>query len=237
MSLMFLDIATIPDFWLGERLYNLHGLSEKDISRVMATKNREAGDVSGMLPQHMQRVLAISVLFQDKDSFKVWSVGDAESDEGDLLKILQRYTDEYKPAVVTWCGDESIFPVLNFRYLSHGTQSPLFTSHTNLLSELARSSNKPYSLHEVAVLAGSPGNMKMSCDEVLNSYLKNDVEPVRNNLELKLIDTWLIYQRWQLVIGKIDQSTYESEIQLLMMALKHEEKAHLINFVANMDKI
>ena len=133
MSIMFLYIATIPDFELVERLYDLHDLSEKDVSRVMATKNREAGNVSGMLPQHMQRVLVISVLFQDKDSLKVWSVGDAESDEGDLLKILQRFADEYKPAVVTWCGEESIFPVLNFRYLSHGTQSPLFASHTNLL--------------------------------------------------------------------------------------------------------
>lgn len=232
MSFMFLDIATVPDFELGERLYKLHDLSEKDISRVMATKNRESGNVSGILPQHMQRVLVISVLFQDKESLKVWSVGDAGSDEGDLLKILQRYTDEYKPAVVTWCGDESIFPVLNFRCLSHGTQSPIFTSHTNLLSELAWTSNKPFSLHEVAVLAGSPGNKEMSCDEVLNCYLEGDVEPVRNNLELKLINTWLIYQRWQLVIGKIDQSAYESEIQLLMMALKHEDKTHLTDFVA-----
>lgn len=231
MSIIFLDIATIPDFELGTRLYKLHDLSEKDISRVMATKNREIGDNTGRLPQHMQRILVISVLFQDEDSIKIWSVGDAESDEGDLLKILQRYADEYKPAVVTWCGDKSIFPVMNFRYLSHGIQSPLFASHTNLLSELAgTSNNEPVSLHEVAVLAGSPGNKEMSDEDVMNNYLQGDVEQVRNNLELNLVNTWLIYQRWQLVNGKIDQSAFEDQKKLLIKTLQQEERTHLVDF-------
>ncbi|GBE07493.1 putative 3'-5' exonuclease related to the exonuclease domain of PolB [bacterium BMS3Bbin11] len=232
MSIMLLDIATIPDFELGTRLYNLHNLSEKDIFRVMSTKSREMDDKTEGLALHMQRVLAISVFFQDKESIKIWSVGDSESNEVDLLKILERYADEYKPAVVTWCGDRSIFPVLNFRYLSHCIRSALFASHTNLMSELTgASNNEPVSLHEVAVLAGSPGNKKMTDEDTMNHYLEGRVELIRNNLELSNINTWLIYLRWQLVNGKIDQAGFEAEKKLLIKTLIQEDRTHLKNFV------
>ena len=82
------------------------------------------------------------------------------------------------------------------------------------------------------MLAGSPGNKEMSGDEVLDYYLQGDVEPVRNNLELQLINTRQIYQRWQLVNGKIDQSAYESEKQLLLKVLQNEDKKHLKNYAA-----
>ncbi len=232
MSLMILDIATIPDFDLGTRLYGLHDLSEKDISRVMSTKSREMDNYAGALPQHMQRVLAISVLYQDKEGIKIWSVGDAESNEADLLKILQRYTDEYKPAVVTWSGDRRIFPALNYRYLSHGIPLPLYASQTNLMAELAGESiNRTVPLHDFAVLAGSPVDKEMTDEDILNNYLLGDIEPVRNNLELNLINTWLIYQRWQLINGKIDQAGFDTEKQLLIKMLQEENKTHLTSFV------
>ncbi|HEC26832.1 MAG TPA: hypothetical protein ENI67_05420 [Gammaproteobacteria bacterium] len=232
MSIMLLDIATIPDFELGTRLYNLHNLSEKDIFRVMSTKSREMDDKTEGLALHMQRVLAISVFFQDKESIKIWSVGDSKSNEVDLLKILERYANEYKPAVVTWCGDRSIFPVLNFRYLSHSIQSPIFASHINLMAELAVGSNNgPASLHELAVLSGSPGNKKITDEDALNHYLEGRTELIRNNLELSNINTWLIYQRWQLVNGKIDQAGFEAEKQLLINTLLQEDRTHLKYFV------
>lgn len=232
MSIMLLDIATIPDFELGTRLYNLHNLSEKDIFRAMSTKSREMDDKTEGLALHMQRVLAISVFFQDKESIKIWSVGDSKSNEVDLLKILERYANEYKPAVVTWCGDRSIFPVLNFRYLSHSIQSPIFASHINLMAELAVGSNNgPASLHELAVLSGSPGNKKITDEDALNHYLEGRTELIRNNLELSNINTWLIYQRWQLVNGKIDQAGFEAEKQLLINTLLQEDRTHLKYFV------
>jgi len=212
-------------------------LSEKDISRVMSTKSRETDNHTGAFPQHMQRVLAISVFYQDKEGIKIWSVGDAESNEADLLKILERYTDEYKPAVVTWSGDREIFPVMNYRYLSHGIPLPLYASQTNLMTELAGASNNgSVPLHDLAVLAGSPEYNKMTDEDILNNYLLGDIEPVRNNLELNLINTWLIYQRWQLINGKIDQADFEAEKQLLIKTLLDEDKTHLTSFVDALSK-
>lgn len=237
MSLMILDIATIPDFDLGTRLYGLHDLSEKDISRVMSTKSREMDNYAGALPEYMKRVLAISVLYQDKEGIKIWSVGDAESNEVDLLKILERYADEYKPAVVTWSGDRKIFPIFNFRYLSHGIPLPLYASQTNLMTELAGvSNNGSVPLHDLAVLAGSPEYNEMTDEDTLNNYLLGDIEPVRNNLELNLINTWLIYQHWQLINGKIDQADFEAEKQLLIKTLLDEDKTHLTSFVDALSK-
>jgi predicted PolB exonuclease-like 3'-5' exonuclease len=234
MSLMFLDIATIPDFELGARLYNLHDLSEKDVSRVMATKNREKGDDTGALPLHMQRILAISVLFQNKENIKIWSLGDVVSNEADLLNIAGKYVSEHKPDVITWSGEKTIFPVLNFRYMSHNLQLPAFTKKTDLMSELAGGSVEAgklaATLHEVAVLAGYPGNKAMSDEEVWKHYLQGNIEPVRNNLELNLINTWFIYKRWQQVNGKIDPSAFEAEKQQLINMLGQEDGTHLTSF-------
>ncbi|MDX2476526.1 MAG: hypothetical protein QNL05_04100, partial [Gammaproteobacteria bacterium] len=133
MSIMCLDLATIPDFELGARIYDLQDLSEEDISRVMFTKSREReNDIQpGVLGAHMQQVLAMSVLFQDENGIRTWSAGAPESNEMSLLQALQTLVNEQKPAVVTWNGNRSIFPVLNYRYLSHGIKAPLFSVCTD----------------------------------------------------------------------------------------------------------
>ena len=155
MSIMCLDLATIPDFDLGARIYDLQDLSEEDISRVMFTKSREReNDIqAGKLGAYMQRVLAISVLFQDENGIRTWSAGAPESNEMSLLQALQKQVNEQKPAVVTWNGNRSIFPVLNYRDLSHGIKAPLFSVCTDLMSELSATDDRnTASLGEMAAL-------------------------------------------------------------------------------------
>lgn len=237
MSIMCLDLATIPDFELGARIYDLRDLSEEDISRVMFTKSREQeNDIQqGVLGAHLQQVLAISVLFQDENGIRTWSAGAPESNEMSLLQDLQKLVNEQKPAVVTWNGNRSILPVLNYRYLSHGIKAPLFSVCTDLMSELSATDERnAASLGEVASVCGLSWNQAMSDDDVLSAYFEGNIELIRNNLDLNNIYTWLINQRWHMVCGKISNATLERENQQLKKVLLEENKAHLTNLAESL---
>lgn len=235
MSVIYLDIATIPDFELGARLYNLHELSEEDIARVMVTKSRENDINRGVIGQHMQRLLSIAVLMQDDNGIKTWSVGAPELNEAELLKSLQELADEHKPAVVSWDGNRSIFPLLNYRYLSHGLRKPLFSEHTNLITELAATNDRcAATQHEVAALCGFSSQKAMSADDVLNAYLEGSLELIHNELELNVVKIWLLNQRWQLVCGKSEQASQDVEFQRLKEALLQQDKTHLTDFAGSL---
>lgn len=236
MSVIYFDIATIPDFELGTRLYDLHDLSQEDVSRVMVTKSRENHSNPGVIGQHMLQIVALSILVQDKKGIKCWSQGVPESTEANLLQTLQELIVEHQGSIVTWNGNRSIFPILNYRYLSHGLHSADLVNHVDLATELSGTTGQdPLPLHDVAVLCGFPGNKAMSFDDVLDAYLEGNVELVRNGLELNVIISWLLNQRWQLIRGNIEQSSYEIEYQQLKEMLLQQNKPHLTEFVESMN--
>lgn len=236
MSVIYFDIATIPDFELGTRLYDLHDLSQEDVSRVMVTKSRENHSNPGVIGQHMLQIVALSILVQDNKGIKCWSEGIPESTEANLLQTLQELIVEHQGSIVTWNGNRSIFPILNYRYLLHGLHSADLVNHVDLATELSGTTGQdPLPLHDVAVLCGFPGNKEMSFDDVLDAYLEGNVELVRNGLELNVIISWLLNQRWQLIRGNIEQSSYEIEYQQLKEMLLQQNKPHLTEFVESMN--
>ena len=236
MSIIFLDIATIPDFELGARLYNLHDLSEKDIARVMFTKGREKGGESEELSQNLLRAAAISVLLQDDDGMSLQTSGDSQVDELHHLQFLTSIIDQHKPKIVTW-DSRRIIPVLNYRCLSHGIRAPLAESSVviDLITELSGSEEQGSGfLNEIAILSGFPGIEEMSDQNILNACLEGNHELIRMNLETSVINTFLIHQRWQLVCGEIDHSSYEKQLQLIKEYLLKKDQTHLTNFVEAM---
>lgn len=236
MSVIYFDIATIPDFELGTRLYNLHDLSQEDVSRVMVTKSRENHSNPGVIGQHMLQIVALSILVQDNKGIKCWSEGVPESTEANLLQTLQELIVGHQASIVTWNGNRSIFPILNYRYLSHGLHSADLVNHVDLATELSGTTGQnPLPLHDVAVLCGFPGNKAMSFDDVLDAYLEGNVELVRNGLELNIINTWLLNMRWQLVSGNIDDSSLDLEYQQFKEALMQQNKTHLTTFVESLN--
>lgn len=233
MTLMFLDIASVPDFELGTRLYGLHDLSDKDIARVMSTKNREKNDGSDDLGQHLLQLAAVSVLLQDDEGIKLQSSTGSETDELHHLQFLASIIDQYRPEIVTWDRCK-VLPLLNYRCLSHAFQLPITgnTELTDLKTELSASAIPvSASLQEVAILSGFPGSEEMSNENILNTYLEGGYELIRIHHELNVIKTCLIHQRWQLVCGEIDHSGFEKRVQLLKEYLRQQDQTHLSTFL------
>ena len=97
------DIETIPDVEFGRRMYGLEDLSDADVGTAM-TFMRQQQTGSDFLPLHVQRVVAISVAFRSGDGFRVWTLGDRDADEAEIIRRFFEGIEKYSPELVSWNG-------------------------------------------------------------------------------------------------------------------------------------
>jgi predicted PolB exonuclease-like 3'-5' exonuclease len=63
MKTMVFDIETVPDVESGRRILNLEGLPDAEVAKAM-TFHRLQETGSDFLPLHLQRIVAISVVWR-----------------------------------------------------------------------------------------------------------------------------------------------------------------------------
>ena len=253
MNIFVFDIETIPDTELGRRIYDLEGLSDEDVARIMFNKRREETGDSDFLKLNQHRVCAISAVFRQGKSVRVWSLGDPDSPEEELISRFFDGIEKYTPTLVSWNGGGFDLPVLHYRALRHGIRSPRYwetgsddqsfrwnnylsryhTRHTDLMDVLAGyqpRANAP--LDQVAVMLGYPGKMGMSGSRVWDEYLAGNIEGIRNYCETDVLNTYLVYLRWLLINGSLTQEQWLSELDLLKTELEASELSHIREFLA-----
>ncbi len=246
------DIETVPDVEFGRRLLELDGLSDEDVATAMTFRRLQAAGTD-FLPLHQHRVVAISVTFRTADSFKVWSLGDEESGEAE---IVQRFFDgiaRYTPDLVSWNGGGFDLPVLHYRALKHGVQAARYWEmgdddrdfkwnnylgrfhwrHIDLMDVLAGFQPRGRaSLDEMAVMLGFPGKLGMSGARVWDKFREGSIGEIRNYCETDVLNTWLVYLRFEFMRGNLDQKDLEREYALVRSTLTKMEKPHLDEFLA-----
>ena len=119
------DIETIPDVDFGRRMWDLGDLSDEDVASAMFTKQQQKSG-NDFLPLHQHRIVAISVALRTGDTFRVWSLGDVDSDEAELVQRFYDGIDRYTPDLVSWNGGGFDLPVLHYRALKHNIQAPRY---------------------------------------------------------------------------------------------------------------
>ena len=91
MNVFIFDIETVPDVVGARRLWALGDLDDQAVADVMYNKrSQETGGTSDFNRHHLHRIVAISVVLRHADKLKVWSLGDAESSEAELISRLTR---------------------------------------------------------------------------------------------------------------------------------------------------
>jgi len=253
MNILVFDIETVPDIQSGKRLYDLDGLSDKEVAEVMFSRRRQETDgASDFLRLHLHRVVAISVLLSTKDKLNVWSLGTMESNEADLLQRFYEGIEKYSPRLVSWNGRGFDLPVMHYRALLHGVSAPRYWEtgandqsykwnnyisryhdrHTDLMDVLAAYENRAVApLDQIATLLGFPGKMGMSGDKVWDSYSAGNLAAIRNYCETDVLNTYLVYLRFELMRGHLGNGAYETECERVRAMLKDEAKPHLLEFL------
>ena len=72
--------------------------------------------------------------------------------------------------------------------------------------------------------------MGMSGGKVWEAYQAGKLSEIRNYCETDVLNTWLVYLRFQLMRGHITHEKYAMECELVRKVLKQSGKAHLQAF-------
>src|SRR5688572_7975608 len=252
MAVFVFDIETVPDVELGRRVYGLHDLSDKQVGYVMQAKRREESG-SEFLSLEQQRVVAISVAMRQRDSFRVWSLGEPGAPEAELIQRFFDGIEKYTPDLVSWNGGGFDLPVLHYRALRHGIVAPRYweageedqafrynnylnryhTRHTDLMDVLSSfQARARVSLQAAAALLGLPGKLGMSGDKVWDAYLDGQIEHIRNYCETDVLNTFLIFLRFELIRGRLTSDEYSAETERVRSLLQAQAKPHFQEFLS-----
>ena len=246
------DIETVPDVDAGRRLDGLEGLDDRDVAQVMyAARRRETGG-SEFLRLHLHRVVAISVAARTRERFKVWSLGEESAPEAELIQRFFDGVERYTPVLVSWNGGGFDLPVLHYRALLHGIAAPRYWEtggedqafrynnylnrfherHTDLMDVLAGYQPRAVApLDEIATLLGLPGKMGMDGSRVWECFLNGELGAIRDYCETDVLNTYLIYLRFEHMRGRFTAQEYTRECDLVRRTLEQDGRAHLREFL------
>jgi 3'-5' exonuclease len=252
MSILVFDIETIPDIDTGRKLYDLNGLSDEDTANALfALRRSKVGNE--FLPHHLQKVCAISLVLSHGSQIKVWSLGDEQSDEKDLIQRFFSGIDKHTPTLVSWNGSGFDLPVLHYRALLHQITASTYWEvgenqqgfrwnnylsrfhyrHLDLMDIIASYQNKAFApLDEIAHLLGFPGKMGMSGAKVWDQYKNGDLKSIRDYCETDVLNTYCVYLRFELMRGVLTANEYQAKMTQLTDYLASEvDKPHLQEFL------
>jgi predicted PolB exonuclease-like 3'-5' exonuclease len=248
------DIETIPDV-AGLRALRGMDAGTAD-AEVMAAERaeREAAGKSDMLPLYLQRVLVISCVYRSAKGLTVQSfVAPQERNEGTIIQTFFDKIEKHQPQLVSWNGGGFDLPVLHYRGLKHGVVADKYwdmgeddreyrwnnyisryhTRHLDLMDLLALyqpRANAP--LDAMARLCGLPGKLGMDGSQVYGAFLEGRLEEIRRYCETDVMNTWLVYCRFQKMRGGFTEAEHEREVALAREALAKLDEPHWAEYLA-----
>lgn len=255
MHCLVFDIETVPDVDFGRRYHGIEGLDDQGVARAMFNLRREQTGHE-FLPLHQHRVVAISVLLRSRDELRLWTLGDADADERELVQRFFDGLDRFTPDLVSWNGSGFDLPLLHYRALRHGVQSPRYWEtgdtdqsfrwnnylsryhwrHLDLMDVLASFQVRAAArLDEVAVLLGLPGKLGMSGEMVWDSYRAGRIGEIRDYCETDVLNTYLIYLRFELMRARLTAAEHEQELARVRAMLADDGREHTQAFLEAWD--
>jgi len=251
------DIETIPDV-AGLRLLRGEPAEATDaevVARELAER-AEAGR-SDFLPHHLQRVLVISCVFRNAEGLRVHSFVDREpegvSQEGKLIQTFFNTLEKHVPQLVSWNGGGFDLPVLHYRGLRHGVVANKYWDlgeddrefkwnnyisryhlrHLDLMDLLAMYQPRASApMDALAKLCGFPGKLGMDGSAVYGAYLQGQLEDVRRYCETDVMNTYLLYCRFQKMRGGFTEAEYEREVAFVRETLAGVDEPHWREYLA-----
>ncbi len=253
-SVLVFDIETIPDIAGLRALRGAEAtLSDAEVFAAEQAERKEGGK-SDMLPLYLQRVLVISCVFRNAKGVTVQSFVDRSgNEEGAVIQTFFEKIEKHQPQLVSWNGGGFDLPVLHYRGLRHGIVADKYwdlgeddreykwnnyisryhTRHLDLMDLLALyqpRANAP--LDAMAKLCGLPGKLGMDGSQVYPAYLNGKLEDIRRYCETDVMNTYLLYCRFQKMRGGFTEAEHEREIALVRETLTGSGEAPWPEYLA-----
>ncbi|MGH8149180.1 MAG: 3'-5' exonuclease [Steroidobacteraceae bacterium] len=255
MNTLVFDIETVPDVGLGRRLYGLDELPDAEVAKAMFTRRRQQTGEE-FLPPFCQRIVAIACALRSGDGLRLWSLGDPSSGEAELVERFFDGIERYTPVLVSWNGGGFDLPVLNFRALRAGVEAPRYWEtgdedpafrynnylsrfhwrHVDLMDVLAGFQPRARaSLADTAALLGLPGKLGFDGSQVWDAWLAGEIVRIRRYCETDVLNTYLIYLRFERMRGRLLPERYDAEIARVRALLAQGAEPHHLEFLRAWD--
>ncbi len=216
------DIETIADISSAKRMYpHLAELDDDGAYKALiAMRQEEAGSDFMRLPLH--KIACLSMLWVSDTSMKLKSFSLQDMDEKSILQTFFKiFTGKTLPNLVSWNGSGFDIPVILYRAMHHRLSAPKFlqedsdmkynnylsryhTRHLDLMDKLtlyAGYNRQPLDI--VAGLCGFAGKQDIDGSMVAELVAQEDWQSLTTYCESDVLNTWLVYLRWQLLAGHI----------------------------------
>lgn len=257
MPTLVFDIETIPDVEGVRELYDLKvDLSDYEVAEF-AFQKRRAASGSEFLPLHLQRVVVISCVMRDDKQFRVWSLAEPASGEGEIIQRFFDGIEKFTPQLVSWNGGGFDLPVLHYRGLIHGVAAPRYWDmgegdyadsrdfkwnnyigryhmrHLDLMDLLAMYQPRAAApLDQLAKLMGFPGKLGMDGGVVWQAYQDGRIAEIRDYCETDVVNTYLVFCRFEQMRGHMTRDEVAAEYRLVRDALGAIGAPHWQAFLA-----
>jgi 3'-5' exonuclease len=239
------DIETVPD---TAGLRRLHGLTadlpDSEVASMAFQRRRQMAG-HDFLPLHQHRVVAISCALRQDDGFHVWSLGEPNEPEGQLIQRFFDGIEKFTPQLVSWNGGGFDLPVLNYRALLHGVRAVRYwewgdedrefrynnyisryhSRHLDLMDLLGLYQSR-VPLDELAQMLGLPGKIGLHGAAVWEAFCAGEIEAIRRYCEADVANTYLVFLRFQLMRGVLDAAAYRCECDLVRESIGRLPGAH-----------
>lgn len=246
------DIETVPDV---AGLRKLHGIADNVADAeiaAMAFQRRRQATGSDFLQLHLQRVVAISCVLRDRDSIRVWSLGEPGEPEGQLIQRFFDGIEKYTPQLVSWNGGGFDLPVLHYRGMMHNVHAGRYwdqgeddrefkwnsyisryhARHLDLMDLLAMYQPRGAApLDQFAQLLGFPGKIGLEGSQVWPAWQAGNIAQIRGYCEADVANTYLVYLRFQLMRGVLTAEKYAEEIAVVRTTLEKSPEPHWREFL------
>ncbi len=258
-SLFVFDIETIPDVSAVENLTGERPENDEAARQMLADYHLEVtAGKNDFLRQPFHKVVAISFLEaeihreggQERYELKELRSGGKESaGEKELLEGFFQYVGKALPRLVSFNGRTFDLPVLKYRAMAHGIAAPwLYRSgdkwnsytqrysldwHCDLLEGLSDfGGSARIKLNEVCSILGLPGKFGVDGSKVTEMYDNKQVKNIRDYCETDVLNTYLVYLRYQHHRGDLSTESYNQAVGDVLSLIQNEgeERKHLGEF-------
>jgi predicted PolB exonuclease-like 3'-5' exonuclease len=250
---MVYDLETIPDIKLGRKLLHLENATDTEVAEALFLRRAtQTQGTSTFLPHHFHQIVTISVVVATPEWVKVWSLGDINAAEAEIIERFFEGIQRYTPNLVSWNGSGFDLPVLHYRSLLHGVSAARYWEagdqdqgfkwnnylsryhqrHLDLMDVLASYQSRAYaSLDEISLLLGFPGKLDMAGGQVFDKYQAGKLADIRDYCETDVLNTYLIYLRFQHIRGHLSDSELAWEEERVKQFLIQANKEHFSRFL------
>lgn len=232
LPILVFDIETVTDTHAGAQLHDLTLSEEDTLLALNNIRRQECASDFQRLPLH--EIVCISGLWITENSMKLFSLCQNASSEREIIARFLNSMDQHFPCLISWNGKAFDLPVITLRAMHHGLsaknlfdqgefdqnrkynnyQNRYHQCHVDVMDSMAWFNPRNFQrLDEIALFLGFPGKQGQHGYQVHELVKQQLWEELCRYCESDVLNTWLIYLRWQLLRGHLNADEHGEWLQ------------------------